>query len=320
MESIDLNLLATLDALLQEGSVTGAARRLGLSVTATSHALARLRDRLEDPILVRAGRGMVLTPRAEEMRDKARAALVDATAVLSKQRPFAASELQRTFSVHATDHVLAVLGCALDRVVRAEAPQADVRFLPNAADDAAVLREGAIDAAVGIYGALPPEMRTRPLFTDRLVCVVRDGNPRVGKRLTLEDYAGLDHVQVAPRGRPGGYVDECLAELGVSRRVARAVPYFLSGLLLVAETDYVLTVSERVAGAFASRLGLRMLEPPLALRPYQLSLLWHPRMDGDAAHQWFRQAFVRAAKIVAGDVHANARVRLERQKKTAQQR
>jgi DNA-binding transcriptional LysR family regulator len=315
MADLDLNLLATLDALLQEGSVSGAARRLRLSVAATSHALGRLRQVLGDPILVRAGRAMVLTPHAQALRARAAAALLDARAVLTKPSPFHAADLDRTFTVHATDHVLAVLGPAIDRVLRAEAPRAVLRVLPTAPDDAAVLREGSVDLAVGIYGDLPPEVRTRPLFTDRFVCVVREGHPEVGQRLTLEDYVRLQHIQVAPRGRPGGYIDRLLAERGAGRRVVRAVPYFTAGLLLAAESDCVLTISERLARLFAPRLGLRILEPPLPALPYTLSLLWHPRVDGDAAHRFLRDAFVRAAKEVAGDVHPEARRRLDDGKK-----
>ncbi len=311
MEPTDLGLLVTLDALLQEGSVTGAARRVGLSTPAMSHALARIRDKLGDPILVRAGRGMVLTPRAEALKPKVRSAVAEAARVLEPERPFSASELERSFVVHATDHVLTVLGVALDRIIHAEAPRVALRFVPNASDDAMPLREGSTDLAIGIYGDLPPEIRTRKLLTDRFVCVVREDNPLVGKRLTLDHFARLEHIQVAPRGQPGGYIDNVLREHGLERKVSRAVPFFIAGLLLVAETDYLLTISERVARAMAPSLRLRILEPPIALRPYALSLIWHPRMDGDAAHQWLREAFLRAAHDAAGDSHPHARIRLE---------
>ncbi|MCA9678318.1 MAG: LysR family transcriptional regulator, partial [Myxococcales bacterium] len=274
MEPSDFALLATLDALLQEGSVTGAARRVGLSTPAMSHALARIRDRLGDPVLVRAGRGMVLTPRAEDLKPRVHTVVEQARQALAPVRPLVPAELDRGFVVHATDHVLAVLGVALDAIVTAEAPGVAVRFVPNTPDDATALRDGGADLAVGIYGELPPEMRTRPLLTDRFVCVVRADHPGVGARLTLAQYVAMGHVQVAPRGQPGGYVDDVLAARGRSRRVVRAVPYFLTALHLVARTDHVLTVSERVARAMAAPLGLRVLEPPLALAPYQLSLVW----------------------------------------------
>lgn len=311
MENVDLNLLVALDALLQESSVSGAARRVGLSTPATSHALARLRDQVGDPLLVRSGRGMVLTPRAVALRGQVHQLVADARRALRPERPFVAREVTRTFVVHATDYVLTVLGGPLDRMLRETAPGIGLRFVPNSLDDAALLRDADSDLAVGIYGELPQEMRTRPLLTDRFVCVVRRGHPVLGKRFTLERYVGLPHLQIAPRGTPGGYVDDVLRERGLSRTVARAVPYFLTALHLAATTDYVLTVSERIARLYAPTLGLEVLEVPLTLRPYALSLIWHPRVDGEPAHRFLRETFVGAAQAVAGERHEAARTRLD---------
>lgn len=310
MEPSDLGLLVALDALLQEGSVTGAARRLGLSTPAMSHALRRVRDRLGDPVLVRAGRGMVPTPRADELRARVHTVVNEARQLLESTRPFSPAELDRTFVIHASDYVLTVLG-VVDQIVAARAPRVSLRFVPNTPDDAAALRDGVSELAVGIYGDLPREMRSRTLLTDRFVCVVRDGHPAVGKRLTLDQFVALPHLQVAPRGKPGGYVDDVLREAGRTRRVARAVPYFLTALQLVAETDYVLTISERVAVRFAPALKLRLVPAPVPLRPYALGLVWHPRFDGDPGHRFLREAFIAAATSHAGDRHADARTRLD---------
>lgn len=309
MEPSDLGLLVPLDALLQEGSVTGAARRVGLSTPAMSHTLARIREQLKDPVLVRSGRGMILTPRALAMREQIRRIVAEAQAALGPAAPFVPGELARTFVVHATDYVLTVLGAPVDRILREEAPGVCMRFVPNTPDDPASLREGA-DLAVGIYGALPQEMRHRQLLTDRFVCVVRQGHPAAGA-LTPERFAGCEHLQVAPRGNPGGYIDDVLRQHGLSRRVTRAVPYFLSALHLVAVTGHMLTVPERIARRFAGPLGLEILEIPLDLSPYALSLLWHPRMDADAGHRFLRDVFLRAAREAAGERHATARTRLD---------
>lgn len=309
---MDLSLLVNLDALLQESSVSKAAKRVGLSTPAMSHALARARLQLGDPILVRAGRNMLLTPRAEGMKARVHTLITEARQVLSAERPFVASTLARTFVVHATDHALHLFGPALDRILCAEAPEVALRFVLNSPDDATLLREGESDLAMGIYGPLPPEMRTKQLITDRLVCVVREGHPSVGKRLSLEQFLALGHLQVAPRGRPGGYVDDVLEGRDLKRRVVRTVPYFMAALELAAHTDYVLTVSERLARTVAPRLRLRLLEPPLPLRPYAVSLVWHPRYDGDTAHRFLREVVTRAAKeVTAGVQHAAPRTRLE---------
>jgi DNA-binding transcriptional LysR family regulator len=311
MEPRDLGLLLTLDALLQEESVTRAARRLGLSTPATSHALARIRRRLGDPVLVRAGRKMVLTPRAERMRPEVRSLVADATRVLDAAAPFSPRGLERTFTIFTTDHVLLVLGPVVDRILREEAPGATLRFLPSAEDDWIPLREGAADLSVCILGHFPPEFRTRRLFTDRFVCVVRRDHPRVGRRLTLDEYLALDHVVVSPLGRPS-HVDAVLAQRGKERRIRRIVPFFTSGLLLAASTDYVLTVSDRAAGALAASLGLRQVAPPLPLAPYALSLLWHPRLEDEPANRWLREVFLRAAREAVPDEHPQARRSLER--------
>ena len=315
MEHIDLNLLTALDALLQEISVTQAAEKIGLSTPAMSHALARLREQLKDPLLVRAGRGMVLTPRAEELRLQIPQLLASARLALSPVQTFSPAKLRREFVLCVTDHLLTLLGVALDRLIREEAPLVSLRVVPNTIDDASFLREGNADLAVGIYGELPPELRTRQLFTDRFVCVSRRGNPLIGAQLTLEKFVAMEHIQVAPRGRPGGYVDDVLALQGLARRVMRVVPYFQAALLLAAETDYLLTISERIAKIASARLGLRVMEPPLPFSPYALHILWHPRFDADPSHRWLREKLLEAAKETAADTHHDAVTKLGQPKK-----
>lgn len=320
MEPSDFGLLVTLDALLQEGSVTRAARRVGLSTPAMSHALARIRTRLGDPVLVRSGRGMLLSPRAEELRDRVHSVVAAARATLEPARPFVASQLERTFVVRVTDYVLTVLGSEVDRILREEAPGVSMKFVPNTPDDADLLRGGHSDLAVGIYGELPSEMRSRRLLTDRFVCAVRADHPTASKRLSLAHFLSLPHLQVAPRGLPGGYLDDVLKARGLARRVARAVPFFLAALQMTARTDYVVVISERIATRLAPAFGLVTHEVPVALQPYALSLVWHPRVDKDPAHRFLREVFVRAAVLAAGDLHPGPRTRLDTSDPTSGQR
>jgi DNA-binding transcriptional LysR family regulator len=298
MEPRDLGLLLTLDALLQESNVTMAGRRLGLSTPATSHALSRIRERLGDPILVRAGRGMVLTPRAEQLRPMVRSLVEEATRVLDAATPFSPRALARTFTIYTTDHVLLVLGPVVDRILRAEAPEVTLRFLPSVVDDWIPLRDGAADLSVCILGHFPEEFRTRKLFTDRFICAVRQGHPKVGRKLTLDEYLALEHVVVAPLGRPS-LVDQVLEARGRHRRIRQIVPYFLAGLHAASTTDCVLTVSDRAAQALAETMRLRLLAPPLPLGSYPLHLLWHPRLENEPANRWLREVFVRAAAEAA---------------------
>ena len=305
MESRDLSLLLTLDALLQEGSVTLAARRLGLSTPAASHALARIRERLGDPLLVRSGRSMTRTPRAEELRPLVRSLVEEATRVLSPPASFTPHALNRTFTIFATDHALLVLGPAVDRLVRAEAPDVTLRFLPSVVDDWMPLRDGTADLSVCLPGFFPPEFRTRQLLTERFVCVVRRDHPQVGRRLTMDTYLALDHIVVAPLGKPS-QIDQVLAGRGQQRRIRRVVPYFAAALHLVTVTDDVLTVSESAARAVAKTLAVRVMEAPFPLPSYAVNLLWHPRLNNEPANQWLREVFVRASGMVT-EAHAPAR-------------
>jgi DNA-binding transcriptional LysR family regulator len=307
---LDLNILVALDALLQEASVTGAARRLGLSTPAMSHALARIRIRLDDPILARSGRGMVLTPRGEQLKPEVHAIVATARATLTPRAPFSPTALDATFIIRATDYVLTIMGAALDDALYRTAPHANLRFVPNATDDVAALQDGRADLAVGIYGDLPPDLLRRQLLTDRFVCVMRHGHPLEGRKLTLDRFVATPQIQIAPRGLPGGYIDDELAAAGFARRVARALPYFVTALQLAATTDYLLVVSERIARRYAPTLGLNIREVPLDLTPYALNLVWTPRVDADPGNRFIRELMATVAQSVAKERHVNAATRL----------
>ena len=303
MKTPDLNLLIALDALLQEVNVSRAAARVGLSTPAMSHALARLRKQLGDPLLVRAGQRMVMTPRAADLRDRVHALAGDALGVMRPAPVSDIKHLQRSFRIKASDMVLCVLGPTFDRLARV-APGVSFHVMPPQFEEPALLRDGTIDLAIGVYdyapySDLPTDLRIQQLFVDPFTCVVRADHPSVGRSLTIQQYVELEHVQIAPRGQPGGYVDELLAELGYKRRIARAVPYFIAALVLVAQTDYILTVSSELARRLAEPLGLKIVQPPrtLALEPNHLSQLWHPRNDRDPAHRWVRETMAEAARI-----------------------
>ena len=309
-EPSDLATLAVLDALLQEVSVTKAARRMGLSAPAVSHALAKLRERFDDPLLVRAGRTMVLTPRAQRLRPMVHDAVAAASQVFAQDQPFSPAQMRRQLTLSLTDYVLVVFGTAFDRVLQLQAPELDLRFIPNAVDDGDRLRSGETDLVLGIYGKLAPELKTLPIITDRFVCVMRAGHPALAHRLTLERFVALEHIQVAPRGQPGGYVDEMLAARGMTRRVSRAVPYFQVALEMTASSDRVLIVSERIALKLAPLLGLEIFEAPLPLEPFALSMVWHPRFDADAGHAWLRKCLTKVTQSMDGMAHENPRRRL----------
>jgi len=173
------------------------------------------------------------------------------------------------------------------------------------------LRDGGADLAIGIYEDLPPEVKTRTLLTDRFVVALRRDHPTVGRRLSLEQFVRLPHLQVALRGR-SGYVDDVLKGKGVERHVACAIPYVLPALYLLSKTDYLLVVCQRIVEELAPALGLRTLTPPVQLRPYTLSLVWHPRFDRDSGHRFLRDVFARAALEKVGGRDEGTRADLKR--------
>jgi len=263
MKGVDFNLLAVFEAIVRTRSVTIAAEEAGLSKAAMSHALARLRRELGDPVLVRSGKDWQLSERALALRSELSALTNAARRVLSAPTAFEPATADREFRINATDHMLSLIGVPLGHVVAKEAPGVALRFLPIAHDDASPLREGNVDLAFGFFRELPAELRTQSLFDDRLACVVRRGHPRVNGRMTLKCFLAMKHVIVAPRGKPGTAVDDALAARGLKRRAARSVPFYLVALDLVAQSDCVVTMSERLARAQEERFRLQVLRPPL---------------------------------------------------------
>ncbi len=297
LSAIDLNLLPYLHALLEEGSVSAAAKSVGLSPTAMSHALARLRVLLEDDLLVRSGRSMVLTERAESLRGRVQKTIEDVRATMRPLGPLEPSRLERLFRVRTSDHVVHLAMAGMDEWFRA-APKATLQFLPIRADDAEVLRSGSIDLAIGVYRELPPEIRRRDLFHDKFVVLVRSGHDLLKEPLTAERYAAASHIQVATRGRPGGVIDNRLQALGHTRHIAIAVPYFQTALELASTSNHLVTISKRLADRYAARLGLEAMVLPIEMWGYTVEMIWHPRHDGDPAHAWLRKGFIEAIAFV----------------------
>jgi DNA-binding transcriptional LysR family regulator len=291
MAAPDLSLLPALDALLTEASVTRAARRLGLSPSAMSRTLDRLRAMAGDPLLVRAGRGLVLTPRAEAMRDRVRQVTREATAVLGPDdTALDPATLERRFTLRANDGFVEVLGAELVLAVRTAAPGVRLRFAPKPDKDVGPLRAGDVDLEIGVLGESGPEIRIQALFRDRFAGAVRRGHPLLTGPVTPERYAACEHVTASRRGRAAGPVDDALAALGLSREVAVVVPSFAAALALAARSDLVALVPRSFAAASARRTGgaLEMFDLPLALDEITVSQMWHPRLDADAAHRWLR--------------------------------
>lgn len=285
MSRPDFNLLVTLDVLLAEGSVARAARRLHLSPSATSRALARLRDITGDPLLVRAGRSLVPTPRALALRDAVRALVQDVEAVLRPVEGLDLRRLVRTFTLRNREGFVENFGPALLARVAQEAPGVRLRFVPKLDKDSSGLRDGRVDLETGVVsGTTGPEVRTRALFRDRFVGVVRAGHPLTAGAITPARYAAGRHIVVSRRENDGGPIEQALE--GFKRDVATVVASFSEALALARGTDLIATVPERYTGTL--RDGLFCFPLPFAVPEMTVSLLWHPRMDADPAHRWLR--------------------------------
>jgi DNA-binding transcriptional LysR family regulator len=296
MADIDLNLLTSLDALLAEGSVVGAARRLGLSASAMSRTLARLRTATGDPLLVRAGRGLVPTPHATELRERVRDLAQGAQAVL---RPGVTSldlaELKRTFTIRSNEGFVEVFAAQLVAAVTAVAPNVRLHFAPKPDKDVRALREGLVDLEIGVLGKSGPEVRLQTLFRDHFVCAVREDHPFLGRgKITAKRYAACGHVVASRRGYASGPVDEALAALGLTRTVVAVVPSFRAALAVASVSDLVALVT---GSFFNATQGNKTKSGPAVVRSFPLpvrteaitvSQMWHPRLDADPAHRWLR--------------------------------
>lgn len=283
----DLNLLVTLDVLLLEGSVAGAARRLGLSPSAMSRALSRLREVTGDPLLVRAGRGLVPTPRALELRSQVGALVDGANAVLRPAGKLDLAKLDRRFTLRTSEGFVETFGPRLLQRLQAEAPKVVLQFLAKPDKASAPLREGEVDIETGVIDlTTAPELRASPLFEDSWVGVVRDGHPLMKGTMTRSRYATAGHVQVLRPGLHSTDIDDAVRSAGLERSVAVIVHGFSAALALARNTDLVATVPERHTAGL--RMGMHAFAIPLDVPSFALSLLWHPRMDGDLAHGWLR--------------------------------
>ncbi len=290
MSAMNLNQLLVLDALLTERHVSRAGLRLGLSQPAVSNALAQLRARLGDPLLVRTAGGMVPTARAQALMGPLRTALGMLEDAVGGGRGFDPGNAENTFVLATTDFVeFALLPRLLARLAR-EAPrvQLQIRSWPYHRTPPA-LESGEADLWIGFYADVPANHREQKLFHDQFVCIVRRNHPDVGKRLTLKTYVRLQHILVTAEPGSAGVADAALAALGLSRHVALRLSPFLMVPPVGATTDYVAAVSRRVAETFARLYPLRLLPPPLTLPRGTVGQVWHERTHASPAHAWLRQ-------------------------------
>ncbi len=287
MSKPDLNLLVTLDVLLAEGSVARAARRLRLSPSAMSRTLARLREATGDPLLVRAGRDLVPTPRALELRERVRQLVEDGSAVLRPVEKLDLKQLDRTFTLRTSEGFVENFGPELIARVNAAAPGVRLCFVPKPDKDSTPLRDGIVHLETGVVEkTTAPELRVQALFRDRYICAVRKGHPLSKGRMTSARYAAGQHICVSRRGLETGPIDEALKPFGLERELVTIVGGFSTALALARASDLIASVPERHTGIL--RAGMHSFPLPVTTPEFTVSLLWHPRLDADPAHRWLR--------------------------------
>jgi DNA-binding transcriptional LysR family regulator len=296
LASVDLNLVVLFDALARERSVTRAAHRIGVTQSAVSHALRRLRELFGDPLLVRGRGGMVLTPRAEALVVPLRSGLVSLGRALAEPPEFEPATARRAFTLATPDLFDVLVIPALLAQIRKSAPGVDIAIVPLDPQKLGErLETGEIDAAItpridDTSELVVPGLFRRKLFRDRFACLLRASHPALGKRstLTLASYAELSHVLVSPSGAGDGLVDRALERRGLARRIALRVPYFYAALAIVAKSDLVLTAPAPLV-RLADARSVTQVEPPLALPQHDIHLTWHERFTHDPGHRWFRE-------------------------------
>lgn len=299
MSEPDLNLLPALDALLAERSITRAAKILGLSPSAMSRTLTRLRAAIGDPLLVRAGRDMVLTPHAEALHARTRDALVETRALLAPA-PTAIdlASLQRTFRIRANEAFVEAFGAMLIAAAASTAPLVRLHFSGKPDRKSAYLRDGLADIEIGVVEAMGPEVRVRALFRDRYVGVVRSGHPlaRAGT-VTAAQYAACRHVATPQETRITPGIDADLAQQGLRRDVAAVVPGFPAALAVACASDLVALLPASFMGTLhGAQADCHAFALPVAVAGFSIALMWHPRAEADPAHRWLRELVVGACR------------------------
>lgn len=308
MQAVDLNLLTALDALLSEQSVTKAARRLGLSPSAMSRTLARLRTATGDQLLVQAGRTLVPTPYAERLGEQVHELARNARSVLQPAGgSLKISTLERTFTIRANDGFVDLAGASLMAAITCAAPHVRIRFISKPDKDAQALREGMIDLEVGVIGSAAPELKTRLLFHDRFVGICRTGHPLLAKPgITPKRYAGYRHVVVSRKRQFSGPVDEALDRLGLHRTVAMVVPTYGNAMQIVRHTDLLglvpySSLGNVPANGCAAHGDLQYFELPVRTPRIKISAIWHPRLHADPAHRWLRDTILEVCRNAWAD-------------------
>lgn len=294
LDGLDLTQVRLLAELVEARNLSTAAARIGLSQSAASHAFAKLRLIVGDPLFVRDGSSIQLTPYGERLSTAAREALEKLVDGLVSNRPFDPQATTRRFSIYLNDVGQLVLLPKLVALMKEQAPNASLRVchIPPERPGLA-LASGEVDLAAGLFTNLTTGFHQALLYAGRYVCVVRSNHPRFRAGMTLPAFLASEHALADPSGMAHMSLERALVEHNVRRIIRLSVPEFMVLPLVIAESDLVAIMPSGLAKAFSSYVGLQILPPPIPLPEYDLKAYWHERYHRDPAHRWFRRALVK---------------------------
>ena len=289
---LDLKLLLALRALLEERNVTRAGERLGLSQSATSHALSRLRQVFQDPLLVRSGQEMLTTPRAEALLEPLQTIILEIEHLI-QPLAFDPKIAQGTIHIASSDYTTCVILPSVVKRIEQEAPHLNLVCQHWSSESFDFLKDGTLDIGFVALSVLQDQQfQFQELFIEELVCVVRAAHPVLEQGLTLESFVTYSHALVSIPQSSKSYIDTALETLGMQRRIMLKVAHFFAAPLIVAQSNLILITPRRVATLFAQFANLAMLESPIKMQNYSYGQIWHPRHQNDLQHLWLRKLIV----------------------------
>jgi DNA-binding transcriptional LysR family regulator len=302
LRTFDLNLLVAFDVLMRDLNVTRAAEQMFITQSAMSHILQRLRQQLNDPLLVKTPTGMKPTERAIALIEPVRVLLKEMEQLIQPPMEFEAATSQRRFVLAATDYMELLLIPELSRLIDKIAPGIDIHVKRTESSfPTSELENGSLDVVLGFESVLNPPayLSSKRLFNDQMACVVRQNHPLIKKTPSLDEYVSAPHMLISRTGSSVGLIDQKLAELGLERRIKLIVPHFLSAPLIVAETDMILSLPHRIAQQFKKLAPLEIFPVPVELPSYDLVMVWHPLQEKDPAHLWLRDKIIAIGRNIS---------------------
>jgi len=302
VQSTDLNLLPIAHALLTEQSVTRAAARLHLSVPATSRALDRCRATFGDPLLVRAGRALTITPRGTELLTELSSTLDSIARTLRRPTAFEPRQHHATYTIRANEVILAILAGPWLEAVAHEAPGIRLRFESESTDDTDALRHGDVSIAIGSYSTLTDDLHHQKLVDEHLVGMLRSGHPMAGQRITTTRFAALRHVVTSRRGIARGPIDDLLTGKNLHRDVVAVVPSFAAAVGMCLTSDLTTLAPRRLLDVLGSPATITSFTPPLPLPIVRVDAIWHARNHDDPPHRWLRRSLLTVARALDGQL------------------